>query len=312
MKTYSKVRDLATAMAESKTKTERRKSATQLVQLLSQSEIRRKLAMEANPERRFRALSEMWRFFVQNSIYFVESFLKGKGGGRSSLQNLDPADLGIPKQILVECDRANEGIECPDPRFQMSKLSRKEIKNVIRFALALLQDSTFADEGNGDSPVDSDLQHKVLELLEYVCSQRFYVAFMKPEKEMKLVFESMEKILLNEHTSPRCSSLAGLAFASLLKTAANEMEFALHHVVPGCIKTVYNYIKFHKNSRELVFHDMNLIQGITTLMKHEPEQSIAPISRVGDSIFKAVKKLYEKSSASLVLCTCEDFFVAFL
>ena len=84
MSMYSEIKSYAKAMLEESTLTKRREAGRRLEQKLASARVRQVLGEEAGNNRK-QALSEMWRFIVQNSVHAVEKIARS----RSKLNQAD-------------------------------------------------------------------------------------------------------------------------------------------------------------------------------------------------------------------------------
>ena len=291
--TYFQVRELVDVLIETKAVVKRRAAGTQLQEMLSRPEIRQRLALEAeggtasssphqgcmfDPSRavrRRRTLSEMWRMIVRGAVLAVNDIATGKS-------KLSLGDITMLYKIIQACDMGNEGFE---NAYSTTKLSRREVKSVTKLCLALLEDDYALQI--------AELQ--LLELLAFPCSRREYVAHFRPQPELQIILEEVEKRLLAEEDSLTRGTrdVAAKLFANVIHTS-DDLHMSLHLILSDALKLVSNWCSqaIKRDNLRHVSELSDLFNGVTTLLYSNPEQAVAPLTREGKAILSFAKRRY--------------------
>lgn len=284
MSTYREIRRLVDILINTSAVQKRRSAGKELLEMMSKPEVRRRLASEARPKGshvavgRRHALSEVWRSIIHGVVAAVDDFAKGK-------TKLTVADVNMLFKFVQVCDIANEGFE---EAYNTYKLSRKEVKLVACLCLDLLDD-VFA-------LAIAELQ--LLEMLAFICSRDEYVAHFRPDPEIQVILEEAEKRISAEDTDalPHGTlEAATKVFKNIINTAADSC-ITLNLFMPGAIKLVggccARNVANQENTRRVTVDQLNLISGVTHLIRSDPEQAIAPLTRHGRAILSFAKRFY--------------------
>jgi len=291
MSTYREICSLSKDMLDESSVTKRRNAALQLQSKLGQLQVRRRLALEATPpahkrgrmtiqQARHKALSHMWRTVIQNAVLAVQKITTGK---RSKLT---VADIMLPYKLLQYCDMPDEGVDNASLRFP-SKLSRKVTKRVVKYCLDMLDD----EEALHVAEV------QLLEMMAYMCSRREYVAYFRPSKDIQFIMMEVEKRISDEDVSVSYAAMAaaGSVFQNIM-TTTTELGIGMHIWMPGCIKLVAswcaNMYEQTRNNTRPIAELGPLLRGLTALIRSNPEQAIAPLTRHGRAILGFCKNRY--------------------
>ena len=274
--TYHQVKTLARSLAEGKNIRERRSDGEKLCNKLGKVEVRRRLAAEANgrPE----GLREMWRLL---SNYVIAGLLNM----HSKKSKLVPDDIRILKRFLEACTSATEGFE---NELSTSKLAKKEVRSIIQFVLDLLDE---VDEGKFDNP---EFEIALLELLSQICSAREFVVHFRPQHDMRVILEVMERRI--EQDKPSVTVMASQIVQRLFSTSVS-LQMSLDNLLPGFVKVAANWCRLKNGSED---EDHSLIEleymmgALAVLMNSNFEQAIGPMTRHGAVILRFAKRRYVK------------------
>jgi hypothetical protein len=292
MSTYQKIRSLAKQLLEEKAVKERRLAGTELEKLLGSATNRRKLASEVTPPAHKRgrvsinvaqrnALAEVWRFVIQNALLASRKIVLAT----TKKVKVTADDVNLPWKLLRLCSK-EEDFESPP---NVPTLSRNETKLLTKYCLDMLED----DDALRVAEVS------LLEMLEHICSRREFVAYFKPQSEIRNILQEVESRInspVDEFSVAKTASqIASKIFKNLMYTAS-DLGMGMHLVLPGCVKMVAEWCASHAavdissaaNKLELPF----LLSGIACLLRLEPEQSVAPLTRHGQLFLRLAMRCY--------------------
>lgn len=290
MSTYQRIRSVAKQCVDEKNLPKRRAAGIELEKLLANPGNRRKLASEVTPPAHKRgrvsisvarrnALAEVWRFIIQNVL-------------QASRKNLDATkkvtadDVVLPWKLLRLCSKVEEDFGSP---LNLPTLSRNETKLLTQYCLDMLD--------NEDALRLAEVS--MLEMLDHICSRREFVAYFKPHAEMRDILKEVESRInspIDNSSVARAASLTASKIFKNLMYTANDLGMGMHLVLPGCVKMVAVWCVSHSavdisaavNKPELTF----LLSGIACLLRSEPEQSVAPLTRHGRPFMRLAMRCY--------------------
>ncbi|KAL7571734.1 hypothetical protein ACA910_002833 [Epithemia clementina (nom. ined.)] len=282
MSMYKEIMSLASAMREESTLSKRREAGRRLEQRLTSPRVRQQLHTEAGANRH-QAMAELWRFIVPNSVASIQKVAHSKS-------RLTQADILLVFSIIKCCDIPDENLSPEQVQLHGTfRLTRKEMRVVLNFCLELLND----DEALSVAELD------LLDMLAYLAGSRGYMAYLKSQNEMQVILEEVEKRISNESLLDTVRQKAAIIFQNFCLSTANlgmEMTF----LVAGCIKIVSEWCAKPFRSGQKT-NDVSylaelspLIGGLTIILRNNTEQSIAPLARYGEEIFKLVKFRYRR------------------
>jgi len=307
MKTYIEIRSLAKEMLDAPNVTKRRKVGDRLCSLLSDHDVRRRLATEVTPVQPVRghvsdhvarrnALAEMWRYIVLNACLAIQKPKKKQ-------TKLSAEDVLVPFRLLQICDKADKDFGTGRLRAS-AMLSRNETKVIVKYCLDMLENEEVLKEA----------ELSMLEMLNYICSRREYVAYFRPNLEMRVIMEEVEKRIGaaadDNSVSHGARDLASKIFESLIRTA-NEIDVGMQLLLPGCVKLVAVWCTAHTDGL-VAFTSMEelapLFSGVATLLQSDPEQSLAPLTRHGRPILSFAMRCYGNATNLQRIALHEYFF----
>jgi hypothetical protein len=293
MSTYQKIRSLAKQLLEEKAVKERRLAGAELEKLLGSANNRRKLASEVTPPAHKRgrvsinvaqrnALAEVWRFIIQNALLASRKIVFAT----TKKVKVTADDVNLPWKLLRLCSKVEDDFGSPP---NVPTLSRNETKLLTKYCLDMLED----DDALRLAEVN------LLEMLDHICSRREFVAYFKPQSEIRNILQEVESRInspIDEFSVAHAAILiASKIFKNLMYTAS-DLGVGMHLVLPGCVKMVAEWCASHStvdistaiNKPELPF----LLSGIACLLRSEPEQSVAPLTRHGRLFMRLAMRCY--------------------
>jgi hypothetical protein len=283
---YNEIRALRTQLDEAAAVKKSRAASERLLVMLSDPDVRRRLAAEATPDNlppgrsltaiRRVALSEMWRALIQSAVTSVHLIARR---GKSKLTN---QDVRFPFKLLELCDK-------PDEVFDEAtcKLGREQTKLLCSYCMTMLDDEqTLLIDG---------AEKTLLTMLAYICSRREFVAYFRPEQHISAILEEVEKRLITSDGEdessfpPEIVKIAAKVFGNLLATC-QDLGIGLHLILPGTIKLVATWCQQNEEERSFLEETVYLLSGASILLRSDPDLAIAPLSRHGRPILKLVKR----------------------
>lgn len=291
MSTYREIRSLVIALEQSSKVQERRLVADKLQQKLALAEVRARLAREAGSGndiasrvKRRKALSELWRYIIKAAVVSTQKMV-------SSKVKLREADILMPFKLVRCCDLPYEP-EDDVPGilpYRPALLSRSETKLVFNYCYDMLHDETALEL--------AELQ--ILENLAYLCSRKEYVANMRARREIHAIVQEVESRILDADQEPIADIriATGKVFESIVNTACS-LGIGMQLLLPGCVKMVAEWCSRHSkrngNPPEMIF----LMKGLSTLLRSDLHQSVAPLTRHGQRILTFARKAHASAVTS--------------
>lgn len=285
MGTYREIKSLVKDLRESKVKN-RRAAGDKLQLLLSQSEVRKKLAAEvfipsggsrSMLRTRMLALSEFWRYIIQSAISSVQFISDGKS-------KLTDCDILLPYNLIRLCDLCDDGNDATI-KLSSPKLDKQTTRMVFEYCMDML-----------DNKLTLDLAElPLLQMMSYMCSRGEYVAHFKPTGEINAIIEIVKIRILSEDGSlPHAVVLeASKIFENVIKTSL-ELGIGLEVLSSDCIKLVASWCNSTR-SNAIVSELPHVMNALSILIDSNPEQCIVPMSRFGQSILSFAKVQYKNT-----------------
>lgn len=230
----------------------------------------------------------MLRSIVQFTCLYMEG-----------LSKILPQDVEMFRKVLEINDDFVEGFE---DSYNSEKLSRKEVKMVTSLCLGMLE----------DEDVLRTSEVEVLRILTLISSRKEYVVYFRPEKEIQLILEEVERRILSDEVGTRLArQQAAKMFESILSTAS-DLRTSLTVIMPGTIKLVATWCKQVLESSDTgTFEEqVHLTGGVAALLVSNPEQAIAPLTRHGLGILALAKRRY--GSKQIPNHVLHNYFLAHL
>jgi hypothetical protein len=281
MSTYQTIRSLAKELIDEKGIKNRRILAEKLTNLLGNPSIRHKLASEVPPPAHKRgrvsihvaqrqALAEVWRYIIYTAVVVSQQNV-----AKQKSKKLLKDDVIFPWKMLRLCSKV--------------ELSKNEAKLLIRYCLDMLDDEDALQVAEID----------ILEMLDHICSRREFVAYFKPQSEIRLILQEVESRINSPPDDLSVARAASLKASEIFKNlmyTASDLGMGMHLILPGCVKMVAEWCATHSavdisaaaNKPELPF----LLSGVACLLRSEPEQSVAPLTRHGRPFMRLAMRCY--------------------
>jgi hypothetical protein len=258
----------------------------ELHEKLSQSEIRRKLGLEATPASaepddpsivatRCHKLSHFYHLVIQSAITLGESILTGKKA------KITPSDVLLPYEILKEIKKPDDGFD--NEGRGITKISRKTIRLLLKHCLAMLdQDDVL--------PI---AEKELLEQLAYLCSRVEHVGYFKAA-DFAVIMEVLGSRLSPDLGDSKYDIFypSARAFCGLFQSC-RTLGIDVRQYLSSGVEMVSSWCKHQiieeniKPSSEILPYFIN---GLVALLNLHPELSIEPMRRYGRHILRFTKK----------------------
>ena len=311
MKTFNDITSLARQMVEDSKLTSRRNASQRLYDLLCNPDIRYRLAAEAPT---FKALRSVWELIVTNAILGAQKIQHKTAAGIKS------NDINVTFQLIQLADRRYSdevyatAASHPETPPEMARyrdaflLGNKVVRQVLNFCFELLEDERACEI----------CENQILRMLAGMLAQTGYVSSFKYEHEMQVVLEDVEKRILDDDDNIPYDVQVSAAevFRNLLRTATVDLAMDLPVLVASSIKMVAAFCAKEVTEVDLRLSTHNifvpLLEGITCLIRINPEQACEPMRRHGRVILKFAKKVYRQSLDRHQQGIVHDYFLAHL
>lgn len=294
---YSEIKLLVKDLNDSKIK-QRRAAGEKLQNLLSQAEARRRLAAEVSIPGSHRgrisivgarrtALAELWRWIIQSAVSAVQAIVDGKS-------KVTDSDIIMPYNLIRLCDMQDEGGNDPNIDYYhlvSSKLDKNTTRCVFEYCMEMLDNKTRIETA----------VLPLLQMLGYICSRRDYVAHFKQHGEISAIMEEVERNIIPDEDAISSSAPtrmdqnvaleAGKIFENIIKTTT-DLGIGMELLLPGCVELVANWCNVNR-SKGVVPELPHIMNGLSTILESNPEQSVAPLTRYGRVILSFTKKRYK-------------------
>eukprot|EP00977_Amphora_coffeiformis_P010156 scaffold2363_cov159-Amphora_coffeaeformis.AAC.18 len=311
MTVFNDITTLARNMVEESKLTSRREASRRLYDKLSDPNIRYKLATEAPT---FKALQSVWELIVTNTILGAQKIHQKTAAGIKS------NDINITFQLIQLSDRRYSdevyatAAKHPETPPEMARyreavlLGSKVVRQVLNFCFELLEDERACESS----------ENQILRMVAGMLAQTGYVRSFKSESEMQVVLEDMEKRILDydDHIPYNIQLSAAEVFRNLLRTATVDLAMDLPVLVASSVKMVAAFCARAVAEADVRLSTLNiflpLLDGITCMMRVNPEQACEPMKRHGRVILKFAKKVYRQSLDRHQRDIVHDYFLAHL
>ena len=275
--------------------TQMRSAGKELLKLLSEEPVRRRLAHEATPESlepgesvkaiQRRAVAQIWRLVISNAIASAEKILDSK-------YKLTNEDVRLPAKLFQVSSFVDDLFDENAPA-----LSKKEHNMLLEYCISMLND----DKVMGVDGAEKTL----LDMLALICSKREVVAYFRPEKHTHAILEEIEKRIiqgdddevLSVHT--QTTEVTAKILKNLLSTLF-DLGFSLHMILPSTIKMIATWCHQKKNCDDVPEYP-SMISAVAVLLRSSPDLAVASMERYGRKIFTFVRRRVNRQMGETAL-----------
>jgi hypothetical protein len=192
-------------------------------------------------------------------------------------------DIQLPDKIL----RASSQ---PDNAFDSNglgilKLSKKSIRNALKFCLEILQDENIPEGG----------EQILMDMLAFLCSKDEYMGCFKYAIDFRnILSEIFYRLTRQDVVAPMIFESAAKAFGNFFGTC-NRLGFDVHSFVSDSLEIVSEWCKINiqrntvnssSSSRQHFFN------ATASMLCSHPDCSIGPMKRNGRHILRYCKRAY--------------------
>lgn len=276
--------------------TQMRSAGKELLQLLSDDPVRRRLAQEATPESlepgesvqaiQRRAVAQIWRLVIANAIASAEKILDSK-------YKMTNEDVRLPAKLYQVSSYADDLFDENAPA-----LSKKEYNMLLEYCITMLND----DKVMGVDGAEKSL----LDMLVQICSKREFVAYFRPEKHVQAILEEIEKRLIQGDDEEQLSidtettEVTAKILKNLLSTLF-DLGFSLHMILPSTIKMIATWCHQKKSRDDDVRESPFMLSAAAVLLRSCPDLAVASMERYGRKIFTFVRRRVNRYKGEIAL-----------
>lgn len=260
---------------------------------------RRRLANESsNPTRAMRAAA---RLVLRRALNLVHQMLRKKQKHKSKY-------LTFPYSILQKCYYAED--------YDPDRLSVNEVMDLYKYCVSFLNDETRLNE-------IENLEQDMLNMLDFMCAKREFVAYFKPDDDLQEIVEIVRKRLPRSKASTEANvhviansdfcEPSAKALCKLFQTL-EETGVTMQYVAAPAIDLVSEWCVWYKEQYDssVVGHENTmrfLLSTAVTIMRTLPDRCIAMLRQWGQPIFGLVRKslgMLQSSQPDLIKA-CVDY-----
>lgn len=303
--TYDQIRSLASQLQQANAVTKRREVGHRLEELLSNYDVRKKLAAEAGPpttDRRHRnddlsstaqrchALSQLWTTVLTAAFGAVNRTFT------SPKTKLTLDDIRLPHKLLQAAGQPDEAFDDTDgsttPITGIPKLSKKIVRNTLKFCLEMLESERVANIPGGEV--------LMLEMLVHLCSKPEYVGQFKWLTDFERVMSEITVRMTPkvEQEEGHAFDVAVKAFDALLLTC-HHLGIQMHMFISENLKLVSEWCathlkegSFNANSAARPY----LFNAVAVMLYSHPDHAIGPMKRHGQNVIRFCKRAYSNAT----------------
>jgi hypothetical protein len=278
-KLYTEISTLIGSMRPSDSVTERRKNLTALAEKLSARENKLRLLHEAgganaNIAKKQNAFSVLWNLALKTSFNSVQLIFESPKS-KATPNDVSNINILVKQYVMILQD------DSLDPNLQPTP-SQEIIGAWLGFCTSLLEDQNAIDIAEAS----------LLEILQYLCSSRVLVGFLK-----KAQVESILSVLFVRLDVESKDDVSGEVFQGSLTTfhtllsACEQIGIDLQSFMPSCMDLISSY--FVPNEQPLSTEESwKMLDCATILMNYHPEQAIASLERDEGQMLRKARHLY--------------------
>jgi hypothetical protein len=302
---YNEIRGLRKQLENEGSVKKCRDAYQRLLELLSDPDVRERLALEAIPDddgasssrKRSRslgslqrtALAEMWKMLLTTAVTCAQMISRGKS-------KITEADIHFPFKLLLLCNKSENFVDGSVASIP-SNLGKEQTKLLHAYCMELLRNESVISNVSG-------AELTLLSMLLYTCGRRDFVSNFKPDTHIRAVLEEIKKRLFNGDDADNSSRsqyllpasrekalLSAKTFATLL-CACRDIGIGLQILVREIVSFVSSWCR-----RPGLFVDevQHVLTGISVVMCSDPDLCVVPLSQFGRPILQLVKRFLVQS-----------------
>jgi hypothetical protein len=303
--TYDQIRSLSSQLQQANSVTKRRELGQALENLLSNYEVRKRLAAEATPPvpgrgrrrsgdlsptaKKCHALSQLWTAVLTAAFGAVtRTFASPK-----TKITLD--DIRLPHKLLQAASQPDGTFDDADGTTKVTgipKLSRKIVRNALKYCLEMLESERVANVPGGEV--------FMLEMLVHLCSKPEYVGHFKWSTDFERVLSetTLRMAPKVEREESHAFDTAVKAFDGLLQTC-HHLGIEMHMFVSDNLKIVSEWCTLHVKESSFNANSSarpHMFNATAVMLYSHPDHAIGPMKRYGRSILRFCRRAYTNAT----------------
>ena len=267
--------------------TRKRELSKELEGLLTNHDVRKKLAIETNPRksvnglsnaaRRCQVLSMLWSNALTRSILTSKEILQSKS-------KIVIQDIRLPDRILRASSQPDEAFDSNG--LGIPKLSTKCVRAALKFCLEVLQNESIPEGG----------EQVLLDMLVFLCSKDEYVGCFKYAVDFRNVLVEVFYRLTNEDemVAPMIFESAAKAFGNLFCTCS-RLGIEVHSFMSDSLQVVADWCKINLQRNTINSSSssrQHFFDAVACMLLSHPDHAIGPMKRYGRHILRYCKRAY--------------------
>lgn len=304
---YDQIRSLASQLQQASAVTKRRELGQQMEGLLSNYDFRRRLTAEAAPPaataaggrprkddlsnaaRRCKALSQLWTTVLTAALGAVARILA------SPKTKITLDDVRLPYKLLQAAGQPDGTFDGTDGATRVTgipKLSRKIVRNALRYCLEMLESDRVASVAGAEI--------LMLEMLVHLCSKPDYVGQFKwlTDFERALSEITLRMAPKVEREESNLFDTAVKALDALLQTC-HHLGIEMHMFVSDNMKLISEWCTTHIKEGTFSANSParpHIFNAVAVMLYSHPDHAIGPMKRYGRNILRFCKRAYTNST----------------
>ncbi len=286
---YDKIISLTRRLSDSGiTPTKQREISKELVQFLSNHDVRKQLAIETTPRdsvngfsiaaRRCQVLSMLWSNALTRCVLVTKELVTQK---RVKVQ---AEDLRLPYKILRASSQPDEAFDTNG--LGIPKLSKKSIRSALKLCLEVLQNEKTIPEGG---------ELIMMDMLVFLCSKDEYMGYFKYAVDFRNVLsEIFFRLTKQDDTISPIFESASKAFGNFFATC-NRLGIDVHTFVSDSLEVISDWCKINVQNNTVNSSSssrQHFFNAIANMICSHPDHSIGPMKRNGRHILRYCKRAY--------------------
>ena len=285
---YNKIVSLTRQLSDGGSNvTRRREIVKELEELLSNHDVRKRLAIEISPRdrvdgfsiaaRRCQVLSMLWSNALSRCVYLAKEIIQSK-----AITKIE--DIRVPDRILRASSQPDDAFDSNG--LGIPKLSNKSVRNALKFCLEILQSESVPKGG----------EQILMDMLAFLCSKDEYVGCFKYAVDFRNVLSEIFFRLTKQDdmVSPMIFESASKAFSNFFSTCS-RLGIEVHTFISDSLDITADWCKINMQRNTVNSSSssrQHFFNAIACMLCSHPDHSIGPIKRYGRHILRYCKRAY--------------------
>lgn len=270
----------------------KRELSKELEELLTNHDVRKKLAVETTPRksvnglsnaaRRCQVLNMLWSNALSRCILTSKEIIQSKN--KVVIQ-----DIRLPDRILRASSQPDEAFDSNG--LGIPKLSKKSVRNALKFCLETLQNENIPEGG----------EQVLLDMLVFLCSKDEYVGCFKYAVDFRNVLSEVFYRLTKQDdmAAPLIFESASKAFGNLFCTCS-RLGIEVHTFISDSLEVIADWCKINVQRNTINSSSssrQHFFDAIACMLSSHPDHAIGPMKRYGRHILRYCKRAYATAQA---------------